>query len=90
MVTRKYKAGDKVFVRKDLSSETRYSMIDPKTGVKLADDIATEEMIELSGKVVTISKVTEWGKYWIKEMGCNWTDEMFSGKACSFCCEGLI
>lgn len=86
----KYKVGDKVFVNKDLIKNKLYYMVDPRSGLKLESDLATDDMIRLCGRIVTISNITSYGKYYIEEMGYNWTDEMFSGKACSFCCEGLI
>ena len=66
----KYKVGDKVVVRKDLKDNNIYDSV-----------IATEEMEELAGKTVTITRV-KIGAYNIKEDHgeYNWSDGMFESK----------
>lgn len=70
----KYKVGDKVRVRKDLVIDSIYG-----------EDSFTEEMAMFRGKVVTISKILNNGKYYILEDGSeydwSWTNEMFEGLA---------
>lgn len=61
----KYKAGDKVRVREDLSIDERCGFL-----------YATDEMIKK--KIVTIAYVYD-GYYGIKEDVFMWTDEMFEG-----------
>lgn len=71
----KYKVGDKVRVRKDLSDDKRYYSEDKKTW-----DDAAPPMIKYAGKIVTIAGVNDKvGKYDIEEDNkeWNWTDEMF-------------
>ena len=67
----KYAVGQKVRVRPDLQVATTYCMYDD-----LLSDVATEEMLELRGQLVTIT--TCGYKYYIREDGgaFNWTDEM--------------
>lgn len=67
----KYAIGQKVRIRPDLRLGTTYSMNDD-----LWDDVATEEMLEFKGQLVTI--VRTGCKYYIREDGgaFNWTDEM--------------
>lgn len=44
-------------------------------------NIATSEMLELCGEIVTIQAITRNGQYYIKEDdGFQWTDGMFAGK----------
>lgn len=70
----KYKAGDIVYVRQDLRPfDTHYHMEHDRS----ITDVATEEMVRLAGQAVTIRRVMPVGKYAIREMGYNWTDEMF-------------
>lgn len=63
----KYKVGDKVRVQKNLTDGTYYGT-----------DTANEEMCELAGEIVTISRVRE-GSYDIVEDDelYMWTEEMF-------------
>ena len=68
----KYKPGDKVTVRKDLTAHRRYYMEHGDDS-----DVVVLEMLRLAGKEVTIKAVTFAGKYQIKEDNYNWTDEMF-------------
>ena len=70
----KYKPGDKVLVREDLSYSKMYFMEDGETY-----DSVVEEMMSLAGKVVTINKAST--KYTVLECKSryNWTDEMFVG-----------
>lgn len=67
----KYKPGDRVRVRKDLKIGTTYYMAD---GINR--DSFEPRMARLKGKIVTIEKITDLDKYWIKESAYNWTDEM--------------
>lgn len=69
----KYKIGDRVKVRKDLSEDKCYSMEHDKD----IRDVVVDMMTKYAGKYVTIDSITHWGKYRIKEDGFNWTDEMF-------------
>jgi len=70
----KYKVGDKVRVRKDLVIDSVYG-----------GDSFTEGMAMFRGKVVTISKILNNGKYYIleddSECAWSWTNEMFEGLA---------
>lgn len=68
----KYKPGDKVTVRKDLTAYRKYYMEHARSG-----DTVMPKMLRLAGKEVTIEAVTPVGKYQIKEDNYNWTDEMF-------------
>lgn len=66
----KYKIGDKVRVREDLTAEKQYGK-----------DSFVSQMIPFKGQIVTIKTVNE-SKYTIEE-DCGdwyWTDEMFSEK----------
>jgi hypothetical protein len=68
----KFKVGDKVRVRKDLS-------IDEDYGIVYCD----VEMAKMAGTVVTINKITNTGLYQIKEDSEKyfWTEKMFEGLA---------
>lgn len=70
----KYKPGDKVLVREDLSYARVYFMEDGE-----AHDTIVSEMMRLAGKVVTIDRANT--KYSVLECRptLNWTDEMFVG-----------
>lgn len=65
----KYKVGDKVRVRKDLTLGKRYAMNDSEL-----KDSVVEEMMEFAGKIVTIKRAEE--KYRIEGCDYNFTDEM--------------
>lgn len=69
-----YKVGDRVVVRTDLIAHRTYYMEGRTNG-----DSVTEQMNELAGQVVTISRVGE--KYRVEEdsHSFNWTDGMFIG-----------
>ena len=67
---RPLRVGERVRVRDDLNSRRRYYSL-----YSDSSDIATSEMIDLSGEIVTIKSVH--GKYRVKESTWNWTDEMF-------------
>jgi hypothetical protein len=73
----KYKAGDKVVVRKDLENGCEYWNED-----KTDSYCVIPSMKKFSGEIVTIKKVIGNGVYTIEEDGgmCAWTDEMFEGK----------
>ena len=62
----KYKAGDKVRVRKDLKERMSYGC-----------ERFTDAMKKQMGKIVTISNVIDDIYYYIQEDIYNWTDEMF-------------
>lgn len=66
----KYKVGEKVRVRSDLSTNKEYYMEESDSR-----DVAVSGMLDLKGKIVTIKRV--YSKYNIEEMGYAWTDEMF-------------
>jgi hypothetical protein len=73
--TTKYKVGDRVRVRKDLTTNKSYKMMDSSSGY-----VAVGSMFKFVGKDVTISKV--FGDYYhIEENNLKWTDEMFEGLA---------
>ena len=67
----KYKIGDKVRVRKDLSWKERYYMENSASGY-----MPNEEMVKRAGSVVTIKSISSTA-YFIEEDGWYWTDEMF-------------
>ena len=73
----KYRVGSRVRVRKDLKYFEYYPMEDGD-----AEDCVTKNMLELCGKVVTISYAD--GKYKVKEDegGFWWTDGMFDTSKC--------
>lgn len=74
----KYKVGNKVRVRRDLRRNTDYFMADHSRAVR-----ATNSMIKLAGKIVTISKIASCGHYEIEEDPDDWcwADEMFESPA---------
>lgn len=75
IVTNKYKPGDIVIVRGDLSTGVRYNMEQ-----QLDWNGANEEMVKLRGCTVTILDIV-YGQYVISELPAyRWTDEMFKGK----------
>ena len=70
----KYKVGDFVTVRKDLSRSRRYKNYNSPEH----DDIALEGMIRFAGKKLVIEKTTWNQKYICGECPMYyWTDEMF-------------
>ena len=75
----KYKVGDKVVVREDLHRNREYSMESDIDN----SNTATDEMVKLRGKVVTVTDVSENGQYVINNQKGRfsflWTDEMFEG-----------
>lgn len=74
----KFKPGDKVTVRKDLSDRKIYKMLSGETPDD--DIIAIHSMENLRGKQVTIESYDCCGNvmcYRIKESSRYWTDEMF-------------
>ena len=69
----RYKIGDKVRVRSDLGKHPKnYSM-----DYNGRSNNATDEMLELKGKIVIITSVDDF--YKIEGNSYNWTDEMFEG-----------
>lgn len=72
---KKYKVGDLVRVRADLVAGKRYR----QEGEKEARCLATKEMAQLAGKVVTIGACGFPDRYHVVGSGWKWTDEMFAG-----------
>lgn len=70
----KFKVGDRVRVRTDLTVGKSYYMKNGKWR-----DSFIEQMTDMKGKVVTISEATD-QCYNIAESDWNWTDEMFEDK----------
>ena len=70
----KYKVGDRVKVREDLTEGRHY-------GKSSDDALCNSEMADTAGKTLTIAKVDErQAIYRVKECDWwTWTDEMFSG-----------
>lgn len=64
----KFKVGDKVRVRADLTTGKGYG----KDGVN-----ATGDMVRLAGKIVTIIQSPYPDRYWVEGCYWNWVDEMF-------------
>lgn len=74
----KYKVGDRVVVRKDLSRRERYYMDDSP----IIGNSVTPSMYELRGCVVTITGFD--GQYFVAEDEWRWTDGMFEGLESDF------
>lgn len=70
----KYKIGDIVKIRDDLTVGKKYNMDGCETG-----DIVVSDMLNLSGKTVTIVFVSEDENpcYYVNDSIYCWTDEMF-------------
>ena len=75
----KYKVGDRVVVKEDLRKHGKYFM---ESGIDNSNT-ATDEMVKLRGKVVTITDISGNGQYVINNQKGRfsflWTDEMFEG-----------
>lgn len=87
----KFKPGDKVTVRKDLSDRKIYKMLSGET--PYADIIAIYSMENLRGKQVTIESYDCCGSvmcYRVKESSRYWTDEMFEESKKPFTCKSLL
>ena len=87
----KFKSGDKVTVRKDLSDRKIYKMLSGET--PYADIIAIYSMENLRGKQVTIKSYDCCGSvmcYRVKESSRYWTDEMFEESKKPFTCKSLL
>lgn len=87
----KFKPGDKVTVRKDLSDRKIYKMLSGETPYD--DIIAIHSMENLRGKQVTIESYDCCGNvmcYRVKESSRYWTDEMFEESKKSFTCKSLL
>lgn len=70
----KYKVGDKVTVRRDLSLHRRYSNYNSP----MHDDVAVGNMFNYRGKQITVEEISRNLKYVCKECPSYfWTDEMF-------------
>ena len=76
-MTYKYKVGDKVRIRNDLTSSEIYSMEDGTNS-----DYVDYEMKRLKGKIAVIEKCNYegTGKYKIQGSDRYWTDGMFARK----------
>lgn len=87
----KFKPGDKVTVRNDLSLHEPYKMLSGKTPYDAI--VATASMKELRGKQVTIDGYDCCGFamcYKVKESARYWTDEMFDEARKPFTCKSLL
>ena len=63
------KPGDKVLIRNDLVNDERYG-----------NDTFVYQMEKYRGKILTISKIINDKYYMEKDLGWNWTKEMFKEK----------
>lgn len=87
----KFKPGDKVTVRNDLSLRESYKMLSGETPYDAI--AATSSMKELRGKQVTIEDYDCCGSamcYRVKENFRYWTDEMFEEARKPFTCRSLL
>lgn len=87
----RYKIGEAVWVRDDLEYAAFYDMTSgpyPKNN----DNIVTDKMAKLHGRLVHIKNYSPGGQYLVKETdNFRWTDDMFSGLAVNeCCCESLL
>lgn len=74
----KFKVGDQVKVREDLSILKMYGMDDNSSHI----EFVTDDMIEFCGDIVTITIFDKTGNYYkiSEDNECRyWTDEMFEG-----------
>lgn len=70
----KYKVGDKVMVRRDLSPNRRYNNYNSP----MHDDVAVSNMFRYAGKQITVKEISKNLKYVCEECPYYfWTDEMF-------------
>lgn len=87
----KFKPGDKVTVRKDLSHREGYKMLSGETPYDAI--IAIPSMENLRGKQVTIESYDCCGSamcYRVKENSRYWSDEMFEESKKPFTCKSLL
>lgn len=87
----KFKPGDKVTVRNDLSPREPYKMLSGETPYDAI--VATASMKELRGKQVIIEGYDCCGSamcYRVKENSRYWTDEMFEETRKPFACKSLL
>ena len=87
----KFKPGDKVTVRKDLSDRKIYKMLSGETPYD--DIIAIHSMENLRGKQVTIESYDCCSGIWcyrVKESPRYWVDEMFEESKKPFTCRSLL
>ena len=87
----KFKPGDKVTVRKDLSNHKYYKMLSGETPYDSI--IVTPSMENLRGKQITIESFDHCGAIWcyrVKENYRYWTDEMFEELKNPFTCRSLL
>ena len=86
----KYKPGDVVRVRSDLTYNTDYYMRSgPKANTAL---IAVSNMAKLAGKIVHISEYSASGEYRVEEDNeqWRWTDEMFEDSTSGIIFQSLL
>jgi hypothetical protein len=83
----KYKVGQRVRVRNDLTVEQTYRM---RSGpdYKNESNCVNEEMMQFCGKFVHIKAIYN-GQYLLKEVGWHWTDEMFEPEG-RIVCKSLL
>ena len=87
----KFKPGDKVTVRKDLSNCEYYKMLSGKTPDYPI--VATPSMEDLRGKQITIKRMDCSSGIWcyrVKESPRYWVDEMFEESKKPFTCRSLL
>lgn len=87
----KFKPGDKVTVRNDLSCNESYKMLSGETPHNAIGAISS--MKEFRGKQVTIESYDSCGFvmcYRIKENSRFWSDEMFEESKKPFTCRSLL
>ena len=91
MMNYKFKPGDKVTVRNDLSLHEPYKMLSGETPYDAI--VTTASMKELRGKQVIIEGYDCCGSamcYRVKESARCWTDEMFKEAMKPFTCKSLL
>lgn len=87
----KFKPGDKVTVRKDLSNREAYKMLSGET--PYCSIMVTHSMKNLRGKQITIETFDCCGGimcYRVKENSRYWADEMFEESKKPFTCRSLL
>ena len=83
----KYKIGQRVRVRNDLSTKQSYRM---KSGpdYKYGSNSTNDDMMKFRGQFVHI-KGFSGGQYLLNEVGWHWTDEMFEPES-RIACKSLL
>lgn len=87
----RFKPGDKVTVRKDLSEWETYRMLSGETPE--CKIVATHSMVELRGKQVVIANYENCcgtSCYTVKNSARYWTDEMFEESKRPLSCRSLL